>query len=124
MSAGDRDPSRYESLRSSRRVLTRMAPLVGFGLFAAGVSLFIDQAGVLLSDMQLTWAERRLAGIVAAITLGGSALAAWVADRLLRALAELIDVVVDQAESSARTADLIEWNVVPALARAAMALER
>lgn len=124
MSESGRDPSRYESLRSSRRVLARMGPLVGFGLLSAGVAVFLNQVGDLLSDAQLTWGERRLTGIVALITLGGSALAGWLGDRLLRTLAELIDVVVDQAESAGRTANLIEWHLVPALSRVAMALER
>jgi len=47
-----------------------------------------------------------------------------VAGRLLRAAAELIDVLVDQAESSGRAANLIEWHVAPALERMAVALER
>src|SRR4051794_9736157 len=46
---------RYQSLRHSQRVLERMAPLVRFGLFAAGVSVFLDQAGGLFTDAQFTW---------------------------------------------------------------------
>jgi hypothetical protein len=119
-----RSPTRYEALRASRRVLARMVPLVEFGLIAAGAGLFLNQVGDLVSDMQLTWGERRVVGIVALITLGGFGLGGWVAGRLLRALAEMIDVAVDQAEAAARTADLLEWHAVPALERMAVALER
>jgi hypothetical protein len=124
MHSNDRGSTRYESLRASRRVLARMVPLVQFGLIAAGLGLFLNQVSDLVSDMQLTWGERRVIGIVALITLGGCGLGGWVAGRLLRALAEMIDVVVDQAEAAARTADLIEWHMVPALERVAVALER
>jgi hypothetical protein len=119
-----RNSTRYESLRASRRVLARMVPVVQVGLIAAGAGLFLNQVGDLVSDMQLTWGERRVIGVVALITLGGFGLGGWVAGRLLRALAELIDVVVDQAEAAARTADLTEWHLVPAIERLAVALER
>jgi hypothetical protein len=101
-----------------------MAPVVRFGLIAAGIGVCVNQVGDLVSDVQLTWGERRVVGIVALITLGSFGLAAWVAGRLLWAAAELIDVIVDQAEATQRAADLIEWHVVPALARMAVALER
>src|SRR5579864_4550183 len=119
-----RDPSRYESLRASHRALATMGPLVGIGLFACGVVLFLQQVGDLFSDAQLTWGEQRVTAIVAVVTLGGFALGGWVASRLLRVLAELIDVLVEQAESAGRAADLIEFHVVPALSRVAVALER
>jgi hypothetical protein len=114
----------YESLRKSRVVLTRMAPLVRFGLFAVGVSLFLDQAKPLLSDAQFTWGERRVMGIVALVTVGGFGLAGWVAGRLLGTAAEMIDVIVDGVEAAGRTADLIELHMVPALNRLAGVLER
>ena len=63
-------------------------------------------------------------GAVAAITIGGFGLAGWVVGRLFRAAAEMIDVFVDGAESAERTADLIEWHLVPTLERLAAALER
>jgi hypothetical protein len=116
--------TQYESLRASRRVLARMVPLVEFGLIAAGLGLFLNQVGDLVSDMHFTWGERRVMGVVALITLGGFGLGGWLAGRLLRALAELIDVICDQAEAASRTADLIEWHLVPAFERVALALER
>ena len=92
--------SPYESLRSTRRALAGMSPVVRLGLFVAAVALFLKDAGPLLSDMQLTWGERMVAAITATTYLVGFGLAGWVAGRLLRAAAELIDVLVDQAESS------------------------
>ena len=114
----------YESLRTTRRALAGMSPVVRLGLFVAAVALFLQKAGPLLSDVQLTWGERMVAGITATTLLVGFGLAGWVAGRLLRAAAELIDVMVDQAESSGRAANLIEWHVAPALERMAVALER
>jgi hypothetical protein len=105
-------------------MLVRMAPVVRFGLFAAGVGLTLSQVSDLVSDAQLTWGERRVVGIVALITLGSFALAGWVLSRLLKAVAELAEVFIDQAESARRAAELVEWNVVPALGRIAVALER
>jgi hypothetical protein len=116
--------ARYQSLRHSQRVLERMAPLVRFGLFALGVSVFLDQVRGLVSDAQFTWGERRVMGIVALVTVGGFGLAGWVAGRLLKAAADLIDVFIAGAEAAARTADLIELHMVPALGRIALALER
>jgi hypothetical protein len=115
---------RFESLRQSQRVLKRMAPLVRFGLFAIGLSVFLDQVRGLISDAQFTWGERRVMGLVALVTVGGFSLAGWVAGRLLTASAELIEVFIAGAESAGRTADMIELNVVPMLGRIAAALER
>ena len=116
--------SRYQSLRHSQRVLQRMAPLVRFGLFALGVSVFLEQVRGLVSDAQFTWGERRVMGIVALITFGGFGLAGWVAGRLIKAAADLIEVFIAGAEAAGRTADLIELHMVPALGRIALALER
>jgi hypothetical protein len=124
MSGNLKGLSRYQSLRASRRVLARSAPLVQFGLLATGFALFLDQVRPLISDTQFTWGERRVMGIVALITIGGFGLAGWLAGRLLRALAELIDVFVDGAEAAGRTAELIELQLVPAIGRLAAALEK
>src|SRR4051794_7092149 len=116
--------SRYQSLRRSQRVLERMAPLVRFGLFAIGASVFLDRVRGLVSDAQFTWGERRVMGIVALITFGGFGLAGWVAGRLIKTSADLIEVFIAGAESAGRTADLIELHLVPTLGRLAAALER
>lgn len=123
-----RDPvpriSRYQSLRTSRLVFARMAPLVRLGLWGIGVSIFLDQVSPLLSDSQFTWGERRIMGLVALLTLGGFGLAGWVASRLLKASAELIDLLIDGADAAWRTADLIELKMIPTLGRIANALEK
>lgn len=117
-------PSRYQSLQASGRALARTAPLVRFGLFAVGVSLFLDQVRPLASDAQFTWGERRVMGVVAIITLGGFGLAGWVLGRLVRAAADLIEVFVDGTEAAVRTCYLIEAKLVPGLVVASAALER
>ena len=117
------DIPRYESLRASRRALARIAPWVRFGLFSVGFSMFLDEVRSLVSDMQFTWGERRIMGIVGLSYLGGFGLAGWAAGRLISTGAELIDVFVDQAEDSARTANLLEQHAIPTLGRIALALE-
>ena len=118
-----RDSSRYESLRASRRTLTRIAPLVQLGLLSVGASTFLDQARSLVSDAQFTRGERQIMGIVGLSTLLGYGLAAWVVGRLLTTSAGLIDVFIDQAEASGRAVELIEGQAIPALGRIALALE-
>jgi hypothetical protein len=115
---------RYDKLRASGRSLGRIASLVGWGVFSFGFSMFLNETRDLVSDVQFTWGERRIMGIVGLSYLGGFGLAGWVAGRLISTGAGLIDVFVDQAESAARTADLIERQAIPALGRIAMALEK
>jgi hypothetical protein len=93
--------ARYQSLRHSQRVLERMAPLVRFGLFAIGVSGFLDQVKGLVSDAQFTWGARQVMGAVALVTIGGLA----VAGRSLKAAADLIEVLIAGAESAGPTAE-------------------
>jgi hypothetical protein len=100
-----------------------LAPLVQIGFLALGLGIFLDQSRSLLSDAQFTWGERQVMGIVALISLGGCGFAGWAAARLIKVAAELVDVLADGAEASARTNDLIEQHVIPALARAVRALE-
>lgn len=100
-----------------------MAPLVRLGLWGAGISVFLDQVGPMLSDAQFTWGERRIMGLVALLTIGGFGLGGWVAGRLMKAAAELIDLLIDGADAAWRTADLIELRMIPTLGRIANALE-
>lgn len=124
MAGNARGISRYQSLRDSRVVLARMAPLVRLGLFGLGVSLFLDQVRPMISDAQFTWGERRVMGLVALITLGGFGLAGWVAGRLVRALADLIEVFADGAEAAWRASELVELHLVPTLSRISERLDR
>ena len=116
--------SRYKALEASRVVLARASGWVSWGVIATGVSLFLDQVRPLVSDAQFTWGERRVMGIVAAFTLGGFGLGGWLAGKLLKASADLIEVFIDGAEAAGRSAYLIEAQLVPALARVSLALER
>lgn len=104
-------------------MLRRLAPWVGWGLLGTGLALFLDRVGPLVSDVQLTFGERIVVGNVALVVLGGFGLAGWLAGALLRAASDVIDVIVSQAESAARTADAIENQLTPLLVRIADALE-
>jgi hypothetical protein len=117
------DRSRYQELRRGRRTLALLAPLVQIGFVTLGLGIFLDQSRSLLSDAQFTWGERRVMGIVALIALGGCGFAGWVAGRLIKVAAELVDVLADGAEAASRTNELIEQHVIPALVRVASALE-
>jgi hypothetical protein len=110
-------------LRRGRRTLGLLAPLVQLAFVVLGVGIFLDQSRSLLSDAQFTWGERRVMGLVALLALGGCGFAGWVAGRLIKVAAELVDVLADGAESAARTNELFERNVIPILARIAAALE-
>ncbi len=114
---------RDRCLRDSRHAVERLAPIVRYGLLAVGFAVALGQIRPLVADGQFTWGERRVIAAVTLVTLGGFALAAWVADQLLRAVDGIIGVVADAAEASFRTARLIETRLVPDLARAVAALE-
>ncbi|MDG3006151.1 hypothetical protein [Paludisphaera mucosa] len=108
---------RYTSVRSGGRALARLAPVVQLGVASLGAAYFLTQAQALLSDAQFTWAERRIAGLIALTTVVGFGLAGWVLGTALRVVAGLLDVLADQAEASWRTVDLMEMHVIPALGR-------
>jgi len=118
------DRSRYEGLRNGRRTLGLLAPLVQLGFLALGFGIFLDQSRSLLSDAQFTWGERQVMGLIALLALGGCGFAGWVVGRLIKVLAEILEVMADGAEAAWRTSDLIERHVIPALGRVASVLER
>ena len=111
-------------MRRGRGTLRLLAPLVQLGILGMGLAVFLDQSRSLLSDAQFTWGERSVMGVVALVALGGSVLAGWVVGRLIGIAAELFDAMADVAESSRRTTELIEGQVVPTLLRIAAALEQ
>jgi hypothetical protein len=123
----NRDPlhrSQYQGLRKGGRRLALAARLVQLGFLGLGFVIFLDQSRALLSDVQFTWGERNVMGIVALLSLGGCGFAGWVVGRLIAVAADLFDAVADTAESTWRTTELIERQVVPTLARIATALEQ
>jgi hypothetical protein len=115
--------SRYQGLRRGRRTLALMAPLVQVGFFALGLGLFLEQSLPLLSDAQFTWGERRIMGMIALVALGGCGFAGWVVGRLIAVAAEVLDAVADTSDAAWRNTELMERQVVPALARIVAALE-
>ena len=52
----------YTGLRSGRRTLTLLAPLVQLGFLGVGLAIFLDQSRSLLSDAQFTYGERSVMG--------------------------------------------------------------
>ena len=69
----------------------------------------------LLSDAQFTWGEQVM-GIIALLSLSGCALAASIVGRLIKVAAGIVEVLVDGAEYSWRTNELIEQHLIPTLA--------
>lgn len=114
---------RYTSVRMGGRALARLAPAVRFGVGALGVAYFLTQAQGLLSDAQFTWAERRIAVLIALSTVIGFGLAGWVLGTALKVTAGLLEVLADQAEASWRAVDLMEIHVIPTLGRIAAKLD-
>ncbi len=123
MSRNPNDRPRYEELRRGRRTLALLAPLVQLGFLGLGLTIFLEQSRSLLSDAQFTWGERQVMGIIALLALGGCGFAGWIAGRLIKVAAEIVDVLADGAESAWRTNELIEQHLIPTLARVARALE-
>jgi|GEM_PF-1142656 len=118
-----RRTSRYQSLRQSREALRRTAPWLRMGIWSLGLTLFLNQARPLLSNAEFTRGERQVLGLVAFVTLGGFAVAGWIMGRLFKVGSELVDLMIDGAEASSRTADLIEQRLVPTFERIARTLE-
>ncbi len=123
MNRNPNDRPRYEELRRGRRTLGLLAPLIQLGFLGLGLTIFLQQSRSLLSDSQFTWGERQVMGIIALLALGGCGFAGWVAGRLIRVAAEIVDVLADGAESAWRTNELIEQHLIPTLTRVARALE-
>ena len=90
-----------------------VAKLVQFGFLGLGLSIFLEQSRSLLSDVQFTWGERNVMGVVALLSLGGCGFAGWVAGRLIKVAAEFFDAMADTAEAAWRTTELIESSGRP-----------
>jgi hypothetical protein len=118
------DPSRNHALQDARRSLNRAAPVVRYGLLLVGSAVVLDQVRPMVSDGEFTWGERRVAALVATVTMVGFALGGWAAGWILRGAAEVIGSVADGSEAAVRATYLMEAHLVPTLTRAAVALER
>ncbi len=123
MTNGPSRISRDRSLHDAQRAMLRMAPVIRYGLLTVGFAVALDRVRPLISDGQFTWGERRVIGGVTLIVVGGFAVAAWAAGRLLQAAAGLIGAVAEGAEAAARIGDLVESRLVPGVERAVAALE-
>jgi hypothetical protein len=103
-----------------------LAWIVSSLIWSSGFAVLVTNVQPLLPDAHesWTWGERRVAAVVAAVTILGFGIGGWAAGGILRGAAELIGAVAEGAEASVRTAYMIEAHVVPSLTRAAVALER
>jgi len=119
--ASKTDPA---TLRATRQGLVRLAGVSKIGLILVGIGLVLSRARVLLTDVQLTWGERLVLAILVAVYGLGFGLAAWAADRALRAASEILGLMIDQTEASRRAADVLEYQISPAIARLSVVLER
>jgi hypothetical protein len=61
--------------------------------------------------------------VAAAVTLGGCGLAGWILAQVLRLAGTALEVLIESAESAARTNELIEQHLLPALGRIGTVLE-
>lgn len=123
---GDRvtDPQseRYRSLLDVHSFVSWLAPLVRWGLFFIGLSLFLAEAMQLVGT-NLGNSERVYHGVLAVSAFLGCWLVGIVLARLLQTGADLAEVLVDIEVASERTAELTERHVVPALNKIAASLE-
>ena len=115
--------SRDPTLHDARKAIARMAPVVRYGLLTVGFAVALDRLRPLVSDGQFTWGERQVIGAVTLVIVGGFAVAAWAAARLLQAAAGLVGAVAEAAEAAARIGHLVETRLVPGMERAVAALE-
>jgi hypothetical protein len=91
------------------------------GLFVAALTLFFRRLGLIESGSGI---DRGAKEIVDLVYLGAWLLAGWFALRLVQAARELIVLRAEQGRTAARSADLIEHGLIPALLRIAEAVER
>lgn len=118
----DPQGERYRSLLEVHSFVSWLAPLVRWGLFFVGLSLFLAEA-LQLVGTSLGNSERIYHGVIAVCALLGCWLVGVVLGRLLETGADLAEVLVDIETASERTAEVVERQVVPALTRIAAGLE-
>jgi hypothetical protein len=118
----DAQRERYRSLLEVHGFVTWLAPLVRWGLFFIGLSLFMAEAMQLVGG-SLGQSERIYHGVIAVSAFLGCWLVGVVLGRLLATGADLAEVLVDIEVASERTAELTERHVVPALNKIAASVE-
>lgn len=91
------------------------------GLFIVALILVFRRLGLIEPGAGV---DRGANEIVDLVYLGAWLLAGWFALRLVQAVRELIVLHAEQGRTAARSADLIEHGLIPALLRIAEAVER
>lgn len=119
----DPQGERYRSLLEVHSFVSWLAPLVRWGLFFVGLSLFAAEAMQLVGTT-LGNSERVYHGVIGVSALLGCWLVGIVLGRLLETGADLAEVLIDIEVASERTAELTERQVVPALNKIAEGVER
>lgn len=117
-----RGAPRGASRSGTTRGLVAMGPVVRLGFLAVGVASALQE---LSSALERLGASER--GLIAASSSAISSLffyglIGWLAGRLLPAVAEFLEQQGRRADSAARTRDLVEGELIPAVTRLAEAL--
>jgi hypothetical protein len=95
-------------LQQAGRRFRHLAGWIQLGFVLLGMALFLDRAGPLISDAQLTWGERWVAGALAVILLGGAWLAGWLLGLLVAAAGAYLEVAANAADATIETRGLVE----------------
>ncbi len=98
--------------------------LARYGIWVAGAYWVLDRVQPLINDAFLTRAEQFITGLVVALATIGTILLAWIVERVLTTIAEMIAILGDQAAALQQTAELIETRLVPALDRIVARLDQ
>lgn len=117
-------PHDYPTLRRTRTVLRVLGPLIGVGMSLAGLWLFGKTAYPKLTGMGYGTYERLIWGVIGLGYMLGLPLAGYVIQYLLRAGADLIELLIDSELAAEKTADLVERQLVPGINRIGQLLEK
>src|SRR3989304_5909892 len=114
---------RYTTLARTKTVIRLLAPLVSGGLLMIGLSLFSAGVAPRLIAPGYAVSERLIWCVVGLGYLLGFPIAGFILFYLLRAAADLIDLMIDSEIAAEKTADLMERQLVPAVHRMCQLLE-
>ena len=120
----DDSPHEYPTLRRTRTVLRVLGPMIGVGLSLLGLWLFGKIAYPRLTGLGYGTYERLIWGVIGLGYMLGLPLAGYVVQYLLRAGADLIELLIDSELAAEKTADLVERQLVPGINRIGQLLEK
>lgn len=111
------DPLAASSLARAATALRWAGHLARYGCAGVGLALFAAQAVKLGTALIPTWGGRIELAVWAAVMLVGGLLTGFLADLLLRGLADMILIALDRAETSRRLLLIVEERLLPAVER-------